>query len=73
MIWKSIKEKPTQEGIYIVAEFDGDKMVNLHTNWAFYDGHLGPNNLTWSAPIRPTHWMSYADYRRALELLPRKE
>lgn len=72
MIWKNIKEKPTQEGIVIVAEFDGDIMVNLHTNWCFFEGHFEPNNRTWSAPIRPTHWMSYADYRKALETLPRE-
>ncbi len=72
MIWKRIEEKPTHEGIIVVAEFKGGEMVRLNTDWAFYDGNFGPNNLTWSAPIRPTHWMTYADYRRALETLPRK-
>ena len=27
-MWKSLKNKPTEPGLYVVAKFDGDKMIH---------------------------------------------
>lgn len=71
-MWRSIKTKPTEPGIYVVARFEGDKMTDYDTNWAYLDGYWGPNNIGWQERISPTHWMPIAEYRKALEDIPRE-
>ena len=72
MFWRPIEQKPTEPGIYVVAEFNGDKMVHLSTDWArTEEGYWGPNSAAYCGRMKITHWMPYRDYRRALELLPR--
>lgn len=70
-MWHSIDNKPTLDGIYVVAQFDGDKMLNLNTNYARAEGYWGPNNIGWCERFPITHWMSYAEYRAILENTPR--
>ena len=68
-MWKSIEKHPhpTKPGVYVVARFEGGKMVDYDTNWAYIEGYFGPNNVGWQARIVPTHWMSRKDYRGLLE------
>ena len=70
-MWKSISNKPTKDGIYVVARFEGDTMVDYDINWALCEGYWGPNNIGWQERIEPTHWMSRQEYRDALAKLPR--
>ena len=71
-LWKSIKEKPTEPGIYVVARFEGDEMVEYDTNWACVEGYFGPNNQGWQVNIHPTHWMTAAEYRSFLATAPKE-
>lgn len=71
IMWHPIEEKPVKVGIYVVARFEGDSMIELDTNWAFCDDYFGPNNVGWQVRIKPTHWMTYTEYRAVLENTPR--
>ena len=75
-MWKSIEKHKTPErmGIYVVARFEGDKMVEWSDNYVFYEGGWSPNNIgDPTAIVRNfTHWMSYADFRSILERTPRE-
>lgn len=72
MFWKSNNTKPTEPGIYVVAEFQGEKMVELNTNWARTEDYWGPNSAAYCGHIHVTHWIAYADYRRLLETQTRE-
>lgn len=71
-MWHNIKNKPTQEGLYVVAQFEGDKMVDFHPEYALIEGYWGPNNIGWSQRIEVTHWMTRKEYREHLENAPRE-
>lgn len=74
-IWKSFKKHPMPKtwGIYVVARFEGDKMLDFDTNWAFIEGYFGPNNLGGQENIQPTHWMTRKEYRAMLEGATRED
>ncbi|MBO4719014.1 MAG: hypothetical protein J5658_03970 [Prevotella sp.] len=71
-MWRSIDRRPTEQGIYVVARFEGDKMVSYDTNWALADGYFGPNNIGWQERIEATHWMPVSEYRKLLENAPKE-
>ena len=72
-LWKSIKDhKPTEEGIYAVAVFDGDKMVEFWHDWAKCEGYFGPNKLPYFGRKDITHWMTQAEYYEALAAIPKE-
>ena len=70
--WHSMEVKPTEPGLYAVAKFEGDKMVEFCPDWACYDGHFGPNRAGYWGSLDMTHWMSHEDYFRALESLKKE-
>lgn len=69
MMWHSFKEKPTKDGIYVVAKFDGDRLVELCTQWCVLDGVLMPNTIPYFGSRDMTHWISQSEYYRVLENL----
>ena len=74
-MWHSIKNKPTEPGIYVVARFEGDRMVAYDIDWAHIEGYFGPNNLGgygWRENICPTHWMTQKEYRTLLSNAPKE-
>ena len=72
-VWKSIQDhKPTEEGIYVVAKFEGDKMVEYSTAWCLAEGYWGPNSASYWGARDMTHWMTAKEYRQALAALPRE-
>lgn len=73
VMWKSIKNKPQKEGLYVVAKFDGGTMVELSTDWACIEGYFGPNKASYWGSYDMTHWMTYAEYKKILEQLPKEE
>ena len=68
-----MSEKPTEQGLYVVAKFEGDKMVEFCDEWALIEGYWGPNRRSYCGSYDMTHWMPRADYRRILETTPRDE
>ena len=70
-MWHSIDNKPTKEGIIVVARFDGDKMVEFCDDWALLGDYFGPNKASYWGTRNITHWMYYSEYRELLEQLPR--
>ena len=72
-MWHSVKNKPTQDGIIVVARFEGDKMVELSTNWAKLEGYFGPNSSSYFGTRDITHWMYYSEYREVIEKVMRQE
>ena len=72
MFWRSITKRPTEPGLYVVAKFEGDKMVEFCPDWACIEGYFGPNKNSYCGSKDMTHWMPYREYRRALERLPRE-
>lgn len=72
-MWKSLKNKPTEPGLYVVAKFDGDKMIHYCIDFACVDGYFGPNNAAYCGPRDYTHYMRYIDFRSILEGAPREQ
>lgn len=70
-MWRSMKEPPTVAGVYVVAKFVGDEMVEFSTDWACLEGYFGPNSASYWGARDMTHWMSWKDYRSVLASLPR--
>ena len=71
-MWKDIKkEKPTEEGVYVVATFEGDVMTDLHLDYALYEGNFTPNRYG-SYGIHVTHWMKWSDFREAISKIERQ-
>ncbi len=71
-MWHSIQNKPKQEGLYVVARFEGDKMIDFHPEYALLEGYWGPNNVGWSVRINVTHWMTREEYKRHLAEIERE-
>lgn len=72
-LWKRIKDhKPVEEGIYVVARFEGDEMTWYSTDWCNCEGYFGPNSASYCGELNPTHWMLAREYRQALAALPRE-
>ena len=71
-MWRSMNNRPTEPGIYVVARFEDGKIVDYDTNWALAEGYWGPNSLGWQRNIHPTHWMTRKDYRSLLENAPKE-
>lgn len=74
-MWRSRKAHPTPErdGIYVVARFEGGRMVDWNTDYAYVKERGGwtPNTVGGYYLIF-THWMPYSDYRAAIEAVPRE-
>ena len=73
--WENINVKPTIEGLYVVARFEGDKMIEFSTNYIYLKemgSTLFPNTPGTGLEKEPTHYMTYKDYRMMLEALPKK-
>ncbi len=71
-MWHNIKNgRPVKPGIYVVAEFVGDTMVNFNPDYAYLEGYWGPNKVGWAEKFEVTHWMSYREYRDCIERIPR--
>lgn len=68
-MWHSIVNKPTKEGIYVVAQFnDKGKLIEYSTDYVLIEGYFGPNNIgNPYATVKVTHWMTYKEYRSLLE------
>ena len=66
-MWREIsKEKPVEDGLYCVAEFDGKRLVSYSLNFCVVDGVLRLNG-GWCDRINITHWMPYSELREMLE------
>ena len=73
--WKSIKEKPSEEGIYVVANFDDEgNMAEFSCDYAYLrdQGGFIPNHPMIGLR-RITHYMTYGDYRTLLGAQPRED
>ena len=71
-MWRSIKVKPTEPGLYVVAKFVGDEMVDFCTDWACLEGYFGPNSAAYCGGRDMTHWMPRKEYRALLASVPRE-
>ena len=72
-MWHSIDNKPTKEGIIVVAHFIGDRMDWFSTDWANIEGYFGPNSANYCGERNPTHWMYHSEYREILEKIGRQQ
>ena len=76
-MWKSIKYPPTKSGIYVVAEFKGDEMVDFSTDYAlineYREHYWGPNKTTGFSNINVTHWMNWKTYKQILSSIQRED
>ena len=77
-MWKSIEIPPTESGIYVVAEFKGDEMVDFSTDYALINEpnepyYWGPNKFRFSSSLNVTHWMKWRTYKKLLESAPRED
>lgn len=77
-MWKSIKLPPTQTGIYVVAEFKGDEMIDFNLDYALINApdepyYWGPNRVMSQSSINVTHYMSYKAFKQMLGNLPRED
>lgn len=76
-MWKSIKIPPTESGLYVVAEFKGDEMVDFSTDYALInesgEHYWGPNKITGFSNINVTHWMSQKTYKQILSSIQRED
>ena len=72
-MWHNIdKEKPTEDGLIVVARFEGDEMVWYCMDWAKCEGYFGPNSASYCGERDITHWMTRTEFRKILENLPKK-
>ena len=73
-MWQSKKVKPTKEGIYVVAEFRDNKLIDFSTHYCYVKDIA--DELIKNCPcetVNFTHWMHYSDYRKVLENLPKED
>ena len=72
MVWRSINNKPQHMGLYVVAHFKGDNLIEFSTDYCVLTpGYLQPNAEYGPGISKITHWMPYSDYRTLLSNVPR--
>ena len=63
MMWRDIRNGiPEEDGLYVVARFEGDKLLEYNLEYAKLDGYFGPNKL-----------MGWVDFRELLRCCEREE
>lgn len=77
-MWKSIKIPPVHTGLYVVAEFKGNELVEYNLEYALINEpgephYWGPNKIMGQSQINVTHWMSRNDFKRMLESARRED
>ena len=75
MMWRDIRNGiPEEDGLYVVARFEGDKLLEYNLEYAKLDGYFGPNKLMGGLNrVNYTHWMRWVDFRELLRCCEREE